>query len=920
MPESCAVPRERRGSLGGSRRLFRALAVAALLPACSDSPVAGDMGDAPAAIEVTPISNASLRVAWTPVDGDVVSYEVQRRANLTGPFEVLVENLPPSLSGGRVVYFDNHVEPKTFYGYRVRANYRAGGHSHLSSVGGAQTASLAGIVVAVSTQAPNPESEDADGYIAMARGVTDTVSGPLGINDERSFSGLKPGTYSVVLRGIAPNCNISTGADSTKTVQVTSEGLNTVTRVQYSVTCRDPKRGRIVVNYEVDGDTTPPNGARLSVAGLVTEAGTPTNERVYFELLRLPGSEIRSFDNLRTGDYEVKLDDLGNICRLTSTPQKFAFKVKPLSSDTAKYSITCEKPPQPPDPTKPLVLSYAWSRTAAPAGDRVSLTILFDATARPAQDIAGVQASVRYNATVVRYDSARRGDLEILTANSPSAGLINFAALATPGGARFGSFTVGRLWFTVIGANGASTGTNTTLSVVAGGNQSPATALTRVQEARFTVGPSPANQNPHAEANGPYVGDAGTPISFSSTGSTDPDGSIASFAWTFGDGGTGTGPSPSHTYTAPGTYTVVLTVTDDRGGSAADNATVTISAPGPTTGTIAGTVTSSQGGGIANATVNVSGGFNGVTNAQGAYSIPNVATGSHSITLGALPQGCSPPTAVTTNVAAGATSTVNFTVTCGGGGGGTTGTVAGTITRSDNNQPISQVDVTLTPNGGAPLPVHTTGADGAFTFTVTVANGTGTITLGNLPAGCTDPGSVSYTGLTGGATLTKNITVTCQVATLGYSLTGSWGAITSTGPTGRQVQLTLQIDMGAAPGDPQVNGSNKDEFVGIQMALNYGDNTKIAYQARVFPDPNLDFGAAGSPSVGLTNISVSSSQGLTSNGVVTFARVTFNIQAGASGTVTPTVSLTQVLANAAPPNQVDVTSKVTANIPALIIP
>ena len=48
-------------------------------------------------------------------------------------------------------------------------------------------------------------------------------------------------------------------------------------------------------------------------------------------------------------------------------------------------------------------------------------------------------------------------------------------------------------------------------------------------------------------------------------GSADPDGTIVSYEWAFGDGNIGIGPTPSHTYLAAGTYDVTLTVTDNDG-------------------------------------------------------------------------------------------------------------------------------------------------------------------------------------------------------------------------------------------------------------------------------------------------------------------------------------------------------------------
>jgi PKD repeat protein len=63
------------------------------------------------------------------------------------------------------------------------------------------------------------------------------------------------------------------------------------------------------------------------------------------------------------------------------------------------------------------------------------------------------------------------------------------------------------------------------------------------------------------------------------SGSTDSDGSITSYAWTFGDGTTGTGASVTHAYGAAGTYSIGLTVTDNRGGSGSTSQPVTVSVP-----------------------------------------------------------------------------------------------------------------------------------------------------------------------------------------------------------------------------------------------------------------------------------------------------------------------------------------------------
>lgn len=87
----------------------------------------------------------------------------------------------------------------------------------------------------------------------------------------------------------------------------------------------------------------------------------------------------------------------------------------------------------------------------------------------------------------------------------------------------------------------------------------------------------------------PSQGEAPLTVTLDASGSSDADGQVQSYAWDLGDGTSATGVTTQHTYGA-GTFTVRLTVTDDRGatGSAERSVTVTGAA---TSGSISGTIT-----------------------------------------------------------------------------------------------------------------------------------------------------------------------------------------------------------------------------------------------------------------------------------------------------------------------------------------
>jgi chitodextrinase len=72
------------------------------------------------------------------------------------------------------------------------------------------------------------------------------------------------------------------------------------------------------------------------------------------------------------------------------------------------------------------------------------------------------------------------------------------------------------------------------------------------------LGPSEA---PVCNPGGPYA--CHTTIQFDARRSYDPDGTIVSYTWDFGDGQTGTGVRVAHQYSSPGIYTVSLVLVDN---------------------------------------------------------------------------------------------------------------------------------------------------------------------------------------------------------------------------------------------------------------------------------------------------------------------------------------------------------------------
>lgn len=110
-----------------------------------------------------------------------------------------------------------------------------------------------------------------------------------------------------------------------------------------------------------------------------------------------------------------------------------------------------------------------------------------------------------------------------------------------------------------------------------------------------------------ADASAPTSGAAPLAVSFSSTGSYDPDGTIVAYDWDFGDGTSSTVANPVKSYANPGTYTASLVVVDNTGlSSVADTVVIFVQSNKVVyVGNLAMTLSSTRQGYAAKSTVTV---------------------------------------------------------------------------------------------------------------------------------------------------------------------------------------------------------------------------------------------------------------------------------------------------------------------------
>ncbi|HZJ66237.1 MAG TPA: DNA/RNA non-specific endonuclease [Kofleriaceae bacterium] len=93
---------------------------------------------------------------------------------------------------------------------------------------------------------------------------------------------------------------------------------------------------------------------------------------------------------------------------------------------------------------------------------------------------------------------------------------------------------------------------------------------------------------PLAFVDGPYATAEGGAITASAAASLDPNGTVVSYRWDFGDGATSTDAVATHTYAQDGVFTVSLTVTDNDGLTDTAFTTASVANVAPVVGAFAG--------------------------------------------------------------------------------------------------------------------------------------------------------------------------------------------------------------------------------------------------------------------------------------------------------------------------------------------
>ncbi|HEV8380340.1 MAG TPA: PKD domain-containing protein [Gemmatimonadales bacterium] len=420
------------------------------------------------------------------------------------------------------------------------------------------------------------------------QGYTMSVTEPSGevttlafaTTESKTFVGVAPGDYRLEITDIPTNCGLTSGTNP-RTVTVPDGGTGSTT---FSVSCTSTT-GNLKVKTSTTGSNLPA-GYTLSVSG----PGGSTSQAI-------GATDSVTFSAIPAGDYTVTLSNVATNCTVSGANPRTVPVAAGLTASTT-FSVGCTAQNQPPVANftfscgSGLTCNFT-STSSDPDGSISAYSWTFgDGGTSTAQNPSHTYAqggTYTVKLTVTDNEGVTGTTSKSVTVNQPpvanftfscGSGLTcNFTSTSSDPDGSISAYS----W--TFGDGGTSTAQNPSHTYAQGGTYTVKLTVTDNKGATGTTSKSvTVNQPPVATFT---FSCNGLTCSFTST-SSDPDGSIAAYSWTFGDGGTSTAQNPSHTYAQGGTYTVKLTVTDNRGATASASKSVTVTAPNHTPSVDAG--------------------------------------------------------------------------------------------------------------------------------------------------------------------------------------------------------------------------------------------------------------------------------------------------------------------------------------------
>src|SRR5438093_6894647 len=190
------------------------------------------------------------------------------------------------------------------------------------SVSCAPTGSSTGSLTVTTATSGASGDLDPDGYTVTLDGTT---SRAIGINGSVTFTGLTPGSHTVVLSGAAANCTVSGG--TSRTVSVTA---GSTASTSYSISCAPtgPGTGSLSVTTATSGASgdLDPDGYTVTLDGTTSRA------------IGINGSV--TFTGLTPGSHTVVLSGAAANCTVSGGTSR-TVSVTAGSTASTSYSISC---------------------------------------------------------------------------------------------------------------------------------------------------------------------------------------------------------------------------------------------------------------------------------------------------------------------------------------------------------------------------------------------------------------------------------------------------------------------------------------------------------------------------------------------------------------------------------------------------